>query len=222
MIDTPGRQMIVQLRRDRLIVADVQTIEKTRAEFEIRHCILLPTFLDSGLARSLLAALDQTSFSEHLHHGIGTELVARPTLAAGALELLANDPQLFATIRALTGCGPIGCFQGRVYRMVPGSGHYDSWHSDNGEDRLIAMSINLSPESYAGGILQIREKASPRPLHEAANTGFGDAIVFRIAATLTHRVTNVEGRLAKTAYAGWFRSQPMYRELLAERQARLK
>lgn len=168
----------------------------------------------------MVAALERGAFADYAHDGIGTELVAKPGLATGVLELLANDPELFAAVRALTGCGPIGCFHGRVYRMVPGSGHYDTWHSDEGLDRMITMSINLSPEPYKGGTLQMREKRSTSLLHEIANTGLGDAIVFRIAPTLTHRVTNVEGRLPKTAYAGWFRSGPSYRELVRERSAR--
>jgi hypothetical protein len=36
------------------------------------------------------------------------------------------------------------------------------------------------------------------------NTGFGDAILFRISKDLEHRVTEVVGEVAKTAYAGWF------------------
>src|SRR6185503_13537630 len=121
-----------------------------RAEFDARHCIRLPNLLEPALARSVLDALDRATFVDYSHEGIGTELCARPGLATGVLELLANDPQLFAAVRALTGCGPIGCYHGRVYRMVPGSGHYDSWHTDVWNDRLITMSINLSPEPYAG------------------------------------------------------------------------
>ncbi len=213
--------MIVQLRNQGLFVADPAAIANARAEFDARHCIRLPNLLEPALARSVLDALDRATFVDYSHEGIGTELCARPGLATGVLELLANDPQLFAAVRALTGCGPIGCYHGRVYRMVPGSGHYDSWHSDEGFDRLITMSINLSPEPYEGGLLQMREKSSPHLLHEVANLGVGDAILFRIAPTLTHRVTTVEGRLPKTAYAGWFRSKPDYRDLVRARNERI-
>ena len=213
--------MIVQLRHRGLFV-DRAALDDLRAEFDARHCVLLKNLLEPSLARSMVAALERGAFADYAHDGIGTELVAKPGLATGVLELLANDPELFATIRSLTGCGPIGCFHGRVYRMVPGSGHYDSWHSDEGLDRLITMSINLSPAPYEGGILQLREKTSTHLVHEVANIGLGDGIIFRIAPALTHRVTNVEGGLAKTAYAGWFRSRPSYRELVRERMARAR
>ena len=104
--------------------------------------------------------------------------------------------------------------------MVPGGGHYDSWHGDEGFDRMVAMSVNLSSKPYEGGVLQIRDNNTAGILHEVANTGFGDAILFRIGPGLTHRVTTVEGSLPKTAFAGWFRSRPFYRDLVRERIAR--
>jgi hypothetical protein len=47
-----------------------------------------------------------------------------------------------------------------------------------------------------------------------ANTGPGDALLFRIARHLTHRVTPVDGTADKTAFAGWFRSEPEFIALL--------
>jgi len=97
---------------------------------------------------------------------------------------------------------------------MPGNDHYDLWHNDMVEDHMLAMSINLSSEIYSGGILQIRDKYSQRIVHEVANLGFGDAIVFRLAGSLEHRITNVEGTVPKTAFAGWFRSQTNFFSLL--------
>ena len=214
--------MIFQLRHRGLYIGDSAALEEAQAEFRDRHCILMPNLLEPTLVQSVAAALDRAEFRDYSHDEIGTELCARPGLATGVLELLANDPQLFETIRLITGCGPIGCFHGRVYRMVPNSGHYDSWHSDEGFDRMVTMSINLSPRPYRGGVLQIREKRSTEMLREVANVGLGDGILFRIAPDLTHRVTDVEGEVPKTAYAGWFRSRPTYRELVRERVARVR
>ena len=98
---------------------------------------------------------------------------------------------------------------GRVYRMIPGSGHYDSWHSDMIGHRMIGMSINLSPEPYSGGVFQLRERDSEQILYEVANTGLGDAILFRLADHLQHRITDVDGTIPKTAFAGWFQSEPV-------------
>ena len=135
-------------------------------------------------------------------------------IASRMLEFLTNDQKLFEIIQQITGCDRIGCFSGRMYRMMPGRDHYDSWHNDMLEHRMVAMSINLSEGFYSGGLLQIRDRHSQQILHEVANLGVGDAIVFRLAHSLQHRVTNVEGAVPKTAFAGWFRSQPdFYQEL---------
>jgi predicted 2-oxoglutarate/Fe(II)-dependent dioxygenase YbiX len=69
------------------------------------------------------------------------------------------------------------------------------------------MSVNLTPEVYFGGTLQLRDPHSHRMLQEVANTGPRDAILFRIGSDLQHRVTPVNGTLPKSAYAGWFQSE---------------
>jgi hypothetical protein len=69
---------------------------------------------------------------------------------------------------------------------------------------MVAMSINLSAKPYSGGVLEIRTRESGKVLHRTANTGPGDAILFRVAPGLQHRVTAVEGEVPRTAYAGWF------------------
>jgi len=129
------------------------------------------------------------------------------------LHFLTNDPKLFWMIEQITRCGRVGCFEGRVYRMIPGCDHYDSWHDDVSDGRMVGMSINLSTEVYVGGIFQLRECKSKEILYQMANIGFGDGIIFRLAHHLVHRITNVEGTAPKTAFAGWFKSQPDFRSL---------
>jgi hypothetical protein len=133
---------------------------------------------------------------------------------AWCTSCLLNNPALFELLQNITGCGRIGRFHGRVYRMVPGAGHYDFWHDDAFDNRMITISINLSREFYRGGLLQIRERKSQRFLHEVANTGLGDAIVFRVDRGLQHRVTDVEGDVEKVALSGWFVPWPDYRFFL--------
>src|SRR6202035_2809333 len=92
------------------------------------------------------------------------------------------------------------------YRMRPELGHYDLWHNDVLDNRVIGMSLNLSPRGYSGGLFQLRARGSDRVLIDIANTGFGDGIIFRISSDLEHRVSAVEGAEPKTAFAGWFRN----------------
>jgi 2-oxoglutarate-Fe(II)-dependent oxygenase superfamily protein len=128
--------------------------------------------------------------------------------ARALLLFLCNDVALFELVRAITGCDRIGAFVGRVYRMLPGAEHEGTWHDDLLEGRMVAMSVNLGDAPYSGGVLEIRGRQSKRVLHRVANTGFGDAVIFRIGRELQHRVTAVKGTVPKTAYAGWFISGP--------------
>jgi hypothetical protein len=150
--------------------------------------------------------IESEEFGVQDHGGLKTELSMRTTRAATLLGFLINDPTLFEQIRAITGCERIGTFVGRIYRMLPGPEHEDSWHDDVTEGRMVAMSLNLGEAPYSGGVLEIRDRDSKRVLHRVENTGPGDALLFRIARGLQHRVTAVEGSVPKTAYAGWFTS----------------
>ena len=188
-----------------------------RRQFESHGFLKLPALVAPPLAASLVDELDRTDFYERTHDGIGVELCATPGRVTGTLEFLMNDPPLLEAISEISGCGPIGCFEGRVYRLVPGTGHHDSWHSDAGEERLIGLSLNLGRERFEGGALEIRRADSAAAICEIENRVMGDAVLFRIDPAFRHRVQAVTGSVARTAYAGWFRTRPLFRELLAAR-----
>ena len=195
-------------------------LERLRAQFDRQHCIRLEGFLAPAVLSFIHDRLDVAEFTQKAHGDISVELRLQPDAALDLLHFLGNDERLFALVQQLTGCGHIGCFLGRIYRMVPGSGHYDSWHGDTLDHRLIGMSVNLGAQRYDGGLFQLRERRSPEILREVANTGPGDAILFRIANELVHQVTAVDGTTPKTAFAGWFRSEPEFRSMLADRARR--
>jgi hypothetical protein len=189
------------------------SIDILRNEFARNHYVHLPQFLEPGLLKIVNNRVHQGEFVDRTHHGIGTEQCLVPGIATSILQLAFNDPVLLQTVAAVADCGPVKCFDGRVYRMAPDGGHYDSWHSDAGEDRQIAVSVNLSPEPYEGGQLEIREATSTNASHVVSNVGFGNAVMFRISPALRHRVSAVTGSHARTAYAGWFRSSPDFQDL---------
>jgi hypothetical protein len=186
-----------------------------RAEFEARGFLKLPGFFAPAFLRATLDAIDRATFVDRVHDGIGVEQCLAPGVLPGALELACNDRVLFDLVDELTGCGSIGCFEGRVYRMAGGEGHYDSWHSDVGEDRLIAMSVNLGRAAFQGGVLQIRRARSDAPPFQVENHTAGDAVIFRIDPAYRHRVGPIAPGGARTAYAGWFRARPDFAALLA-------
>jgi 2-oxoglutarate-Fe(II)-dependent oxygenase superfamily protein len=196
---------MIQLQKSR-VVADREDVERWNIEFREKHCVVLPKLLESPLLDFLLERLAQGQWRDEAHEDIGVEVVLEDAPARGLLHFVANAPGFLKTVQEITGCGPLTQFGGRIYRFVPNSGHYDSWHNDNSNGRLVAMSLNLSPRGYEGGVFQLREWSSKRILTEIANTGWGDATLFRISRQLEHRVTEVTGEKSKTAFAGWFKS----------------
>jgi hypothetical protein len=207
---------IVQLSRTGPTVSGSdRELRRLRAEFDRRHCIRFPSLLDPDSYRLIQRQVDEAAFAPRTHEKIAAELCMTVNPALHMLNFLVNDGRFFHVVREVTGCGHIGAFIGRVYRMASGMGHYDSWHSDFVDHRMIGMSVNLSPQAYSGGVFRLRERGSGTILTEAPNTGAGDAILFRIAHHVEHCVTDVEGAAPKTAFAGWFVSEPDFFSLLS-------
>jgi hypothetical protein len=144
--------------------------------------------------------------------GRGRSSMAASTLdepvTCNLLAFLLNNPEFLNVIRTITGCTQISEFSGRVYRMAAGPQHHLSWHNDIDikEKREIGLSMNLSTNAFQGGTFELRNRSTLAPLAQVNNTGFGDALLFRISADLQHRVTQIVGPVPKTACAGWFRA----------------
>jgi hypothetical protein len=184
-----------------------------RERFDREHCFKIERFLAAETMAKMRRFIDEVPFVHRDHGDIGSELCLPDSRGVRLMFFLVNDPALFAIIQRLTGCPRIGCFTGRIYRMVPGSGDSDTWHSDALNDRMIGMSINLG-DAYDGGVFQMRERASKRPLGELPNVVPGDAILFRIDDRLQHCISPMTGTAPKTAFAGWFRSAPEFLSLI--------
>jgi len=185
---------------------DAETVARLEQEFHGRHLVLLPKLLEPKLLEFVLSRIEQGPWQTKIHEKIGSEVVLGDILLRNMLHLVTNAPGFLEAVRKISGCGNITWFRGRIYRFIPGQGHYDSWHTDHMDRRVVAMSLNLSSKVYEGGILQLRDRNSKQILLETANTGCGDAVLFRISEDLDHRVTDVTGKEPKTAFAGWFKS----------------
>src|SRR5712692_3279358 len=125
------RDSVVQLTSAGTVMrGSDKDLEELRLEFEARHCFRLPQILEPSLLRLIQDHMHASEFHEFVHEGVGTELCLAHNNTVGLLHFLANSPELFRIVEQITGCGRIGCFAGRVYRMLPGRHHHDSWHSD--------------------------------------------------------------------------------------------
>ena len=201
------------------ITGSSDDLTRARQEFAKSKCIVMADVLEPSVLNQVLGALASTAFRTRTHRGIGVETAAAEGPAIPLLDVLANRKTLFAIIEYIAGCSNIGMFEGRIYRLVPGTGHYDSWHDDLGFGREVAMSLNLSEHEFKGGELEIRDEHSRKVLCRTHNVRLGDALLFRVADDLQHRVAPMTGTAPKTAYAGWFRSGVTYGAAIRERSA---
>lgn len=214
--------MIVRVGRLGVEVGSDAALADARATFERHHCVVLPGFVEPALLAGIQRQLAAASFTRFVHGDVGpdvSELVLDDARLMGQLQFLFNDQRLFDVVHRITEQSGVVCYASRVYQMVPGKGHHDDWHDDlTGHDaaaqRLVAMSVNLSDAVYEGGVLQIMDWAEQRVVHEVANTGAGDAILFALSDRLKHRLTDVTGTATKMALAGWFQTAPAYRDLV--------
>jgi hypothetical protein len=184
--------------------------------FDACHVVRLAALLHPSLLRRVQARLGATdAWKTNVHdleHGESTELLFSDDTTLGLLTALFHDPGLFAAIRGITGCDPIRSYHGRIYRM-DASKHTDVWHTDVNGKYLVALSLNLTSEPFAGGELHLRDVASKRVYAQVANTGPGDAVLFRLDTALEHIVTPVTGPVPKVAWAGWFHRDSLLPDL---------
>ena len=185
-----------------------------REQFESQHYVKLRGFFAGRLLDWITSELALAEFVTRETEG-GTEWLMKPNALAARLDWLMNTPQLLQTVREITGAHDIGLFAGRVYRIDPSSGQLLPWHHDRLHERRLALSVNLTPRPYEGGVLKIRKTRAPDAVADVENEGLGDAVLFRVADGLEHCVTPVSGDVSRLAFAGWFRAGPDYYSALA-------
>src|SRR5262245_26215354 len=135
----------IQIGRSGLVHDGGADMRQIATHFARTHVVLVPRFLDADLLVSVRQLIGRSKFVDYSHGRFGAELCLPDEAPAVALlHLVLNDPKLFGLVEAITGCPSIGCFTGRVYRMVPGAGHYDDWHTDALGSRLVGLSVNVS------------------------------------------------------------------------------
>lgn len=193
------------MSKSRLIAKLTDAQRKKSRHFFKKHSYLrLPDFFDPEHKNYVRKKLRKAKFFVVDPPRVGRELQMEENPMDHALLFAHNDPELFDLLDQITGCGPLRSYTGRPYRFIPAGKQYDDWHPDTMDRRVLAMSINLSEKPYEGGILMIRDKKTGKIISKVKNTGFGDAIIFKIGKNLEHCLTPVTGKVPKTAYAGWF------------------
>jgi hypothetical protein len=192
-------------------------IDTARYEFARQGWVKLEGFVSPPLLDHIGEGLAASGFAPRSHGAFGSELCLNAGPLTDLLMHLTNARPIFELVDGITGCGSIGCFEGRIYRFVPGAGHHDDWHSDMVMGRLVALSVNVGRVPYAGGELHLRRADTREVIARVPNVGPGDALLFRLSHDLEHCVSDVTGTEPKTAYAGWFRVRPRFEDVIAGR-----
>ena len=203
--------MIQLTARGLRIVEDAGWVAQQR-EFAQRHCVVLEGFVDGDILERVPRMLETSRFHPREDTTKKGEVFARELCMRNTERLprvfflLLNQPRLFDAIAGLTGCeAAIRRFNGRCFKQLPGSEHFDSWHTDDNFGRTFGLTINLSPKPCGGGF-QIRCRKTREVLRTVTGTRFGDACLFRIADRIEHRGLPVEGSAPRYIYGGWFLS----------------
>ena len=196
---------MIQIARNGLVFSGTQLeLDTLRQKFARDHFVILPQLFEASLLEEILRRVQTAKFLPRDHIGIALELCMVDHLTTAMLRFLPSNPSFLRIVEHITGNPHVGEFIGRVYKMNSSGGHYDSWHDDCIEHRVVTMSVNLSAQPFEGGALQLKHPHSKEILQEIRNTGLGDALLFRISPDLVHRVQGVMGDYPKLALAGWF------------------
>ena len=182
-------------------------------EFTEKQCIVINKFIDDDLINKILSNLKDSDFVSESYLGKSNKIFASnlnlvsKSIAFKVFNFILNNQDFFSLIEEVTGCRKIDTFKGRIYKIIPDTEQQLDWHDDMNEiNRVIALSLNLSPRDYEGGAFQIRKKGSVDILREVVNTQLGDIHIFNISPDLEHRVMKTSGAFPRTAGAGWFLS----------------
>ena len=213
--------MIRLTTRGPVVVRDDEWITQQR-EFARRHCVVFRDFVDASILERVPRMLETSRFFAFRHKASAREVLMYDTEPLACMFFfLVNQPRLFEAMTEFTGCEmPIRYFIGRFRKQLPG-GEGFRWHSDRDRkrERLVGLSINLSPEPFVGGGFRIRNKETGEVLRTvtASRFRFGDACLFRIHDSLEHMLSVVRGGPPRYNYVGWFTGARDYRKVLREK-----
>ncbi|HTJ81946.1 MAG TPA: 2OG-Fe(II) oxygenase [Polyangiaceae bacterium] len=182
-------------------------LEAARIELAERHHLHLRGFLSQELRDFIADGVERATFTPFTHAtgALDYSMAEGPEMDALAFALA--DPVLIRVVERLSGRRPLTSFHGRAYRMLEGP-HFDEWHDDLDGNRQVAITVNLGRAPYEGGHLLMRTHPEKEPVFDIHNKEPGDAILFMIGEHLEHTITSVVGSVPKTAFAGWYCSQP--------------
>ena len=209
--------LVVQYRRDgEVVVGSDAAIAEARAEFEARHVVPLPGFLDPELTEAVRRGIEREGFLD-----TGPEMTGRPAgPAMGAyqgtkiaedlrpgettqlFEALSTNTALLEAFQRITGSPPLRG-AGRVFRILP-TGVDLPWHTDTEGGRVLDLAIGLSWEPVQGGLFEMRDPQTEAVFNEIPPLVPGDGLLIRLSDEIEHHFQGVRGDVPLCIYSGKF------------------
>ena len=173
-------------------------------EFERRRAFAWHDMLDAPfLATVMKLAVGASYVADPRDRGCRSR--ETPGIAGKALTLALSSASLLAWLEQATGRGPLRRASGSVLQMEQRTDNL-YWHDDlqTDPDRVLGVTINLSPQPYTGGDLSLRRKSTTDPLIRHRHETIGSTLIFDVDTTLEHRVLPVTTGGPRRIFTGWF------------------
>ena len=196
------------------VLVDTDKLESYQHSYETENVFVLPSLFCNSLKELIEKHLQNAQWIHNIHEDKTTSTIIakeytldRQNLIYKILPFYLNHPTVLNIVRAITQSPTIKRFYGRIYKFEGNNNTFDNWHNDISTEktnRIVGISLNLSPEVYQGGIFSIRNKKTKEIYKHIKHDNWGGAHFFRIHSKLEHKVDQVLGKNPRIAYAGWF------------------
>ena len=176
--------------------------EQARAQFRRHKAIHLRNLLSPEFLTLVLQLCATGSFIGG-EHPDGPEVEA-PQRVNRVLDAALQRTTILRWMEEVTGVERLCTFGGRLTQTRAGTGKHRAWHDDLMESsrRRLALVLNLSPERFAGGEFQLRQREG-EPVFEHGYDTVNEAILFLVDPELIHRVRPVTAGGPRRIFAGW-------------------
>jgi hypothetical protein len=176
-----------------------------RAQFEADRVLSVPNAISEQFLGTLLAIVDNGVFVREQVDRLGYRGVETPPLAGRVLSLALRRASFLEWLRKVTGLKDITGVSGTVAETAPSADEALDWHDDlNKPERRLAITVDLSPARYQGGVFEMRRKGDTSPFFSHAHRAAGSLLLFAISPQLEHRLTPVTEGGPRRVFAGWF------------------
>ncbi|MFL5785367.1 MAG: 2OG-Fe(II) oxygenase [Bacteriovoracaceae bacterium] len=187
------------------MIGDHELSFQQYVRFEKAKAVLVKNFFPEKLLQEMQTLMERASFIPNEYEISDVGMVKEDVLAPKFVKLfldLMNKEDVIRNVERITGVVGAASFNGRIYRLSPGTDHRMDWHQDIDQGKCLSVTVNIGA-SFDGGELLIRHIPT-QEVFRFHNTGTGDAIFFEMHKDFEHCVLPVTGVNPKYGFTGWY------------------